>query len=152
MGRPFDRRVDQYALAMTVHEVLSGTNCMSGGTPSATMVNQTMVVPPPLDELVPEIPPQLSDAIARRLSKDPEDRFESCTALAHEVLEQLPAAAGSAATMIGSGLHPSGTQGQPPVRSAGVQCRLAASTWGSGFVVPVARRSPWSSVPRTRLY
>ena len=46
MGRPFDGRVDQYALAMTVHEVLCGRNCMEGPTPSATMVNQTMVVPP----------------------------------------------------------------------------------------------------------
>jgi serine/threonine-protein kinase len=108
MGRPFDRRVDQYALAMTVHELLTGTNCMSGGTPSATMVNQTMVVPPLLDELVPEIPPGVSDAIARALSKEPDDRFESCTALAHAVLSHLPVAGASAATMIGSGLHPTG--------------------------------------------
>jgi eukaryotic-like serine/threonine-protein kinase len=41
MGRAFDGRVDQYSLAMTVHEVLTGTNCMEGPTPSATVVNQT---------------------------------------------------------------------------------------------------------------
>ena len=46
MGRPFDGRVDQYALVMTVHEVLCGRNCMEGPTPSATVVNQTMVMPP----------------------------------------------------------------------------------------------------------
>ena len=53
MGRPFDGQADQYSLAMTVHEVLSGSNCMEGPTPSATVVNQTMVVPPALNELMP---------------------------------------------------------------------------------------------------
>lgn len=91
MGRPFDGRVDQYALAMTVHEVLCGRNCMEGPTPSATVVNQTMVVPPALEELIPGIPPRLSAAVLRGLAKDPDERFESCTALAREILAALPA-------------------------------------------------------------
>ena len=91
MGRPFDGRVDQYSLAMTVHEVLSGTNCMEGPTPSATVVNQTMVVPPALTDLMPGIPTQLSDAIHRGLSKDPEGRFPTCVALAQEILAAIPA-------------------------------------------------------------
>jgi ABC-type glycerol-3-phosphate transport system substrate-binding protein len=107
MGRPFDGRADQYALAMTVHEVLSGTNCMSDVTPSATIVNQTIVVPPPLDELVPEVPQSLSDAIVRGLAKDPEDRFESCVALAHEVMGSLSLSSGSTATRLNAAPHPS---------------------------------------------
>jgi len=90
MGRPFDGRVDQYSLAMTVHEVLSGINCMEGPTPSATVVNQTMVLPPALTELIPGIPTQLSDAILRGLSKDPAGRFPSCVALAQEILVAVP--------------------------------------------------------------
>jgi serine/threonine-protein kinase len=101
MGRPFDRRVDQYALAMTVHEVLTGSNCMSGPSPSATMVNQTKVVPPPLEELIPGISQNLSRAIQRGLAKDPDERFESCSALAHQALLDLPLQSGSAATTIG---------------------------------------------------
>ncbi len=91
MGRPFDGRVDQYALAMTVHEVLCGRNCMEGPTPSATVVNQTMVVPPALEELIPGIPRRLSAAVLRGLAKDPDERFESCTAMAREILAALPA-------------------------------------------------------------
>ena len=91
MGRPFDGRVDQYALAMTVHEVLCGRNCMEGPTPSATVVNQTMVVPPTLEELIPGIPRRLSAAVLRGLAKDPDERFESCTAMAREILAALPA-------------------------------------------------------------
>jgi eukaryotic-like serine/threonine-protein kinase len=90
MGRPFDGRVDQYSLAMTVHEVLSGINCMEGPTPSATVVNQTMVVPPALTELIPGIPARLSDAILRGLAKDPAARFPSCVAMAREILDAVP--------------------------------------------------------------
>jgi serine/threonine protein kinase len=95
MGRAFDGRVDQYSLAMTVHEVLSGTNCMEGPTPSATVVNQTMVVPPALAELRPGIPRRTSDAILRGLAKNPAERFDNCVALAQEVLAAAPSAAES---------------------------------------------------------
>jgi eukaryotic-like serine/threonine-protein kinase len=90
MGRRFDGRVDQYSLAMTVHEALTGTNCMEGPTPSATVVNQTMVVPPPLTELFPGIPSRVSNAILRALAKDPDERFENCNALAQELLSAIP--------------------------------------------------------------
>ena len=82
MGRPFDGRVDQYSLAMSVYEVLSGSNCMEGPTPSATVVNQTMVVPPRLAEILPNVSNRLSDAILRGLSKDPAERFETCSLMA----------------------------------------------------------------------
>src|SRR5262249_21276555 len=96
MGRAFDGRVDQYALAMTVHEVLCGRNCMAGPTPSATVVNQTLVVPPALTELVPGVPSRLSDAVLRGLAKDPDERFECCAALARAILEAIPPATAAA--------------------------------------------------------
>jgi serine/threonine-protein kinase len=100
MGHAFDGRVDQYALAMTVHEVLTGANCMVGPTPSATMVNQTKLIPPALTDLVPGVPRRLSDAILRGLAKDPKDRFDSCMELAVEILSELPSpSASSTATL-----------------------------------------------------
>jgi hypothetical protein len=90
MGRRFDGRVDQYSLAMTVHEALTGTNCMEGPTPSATVVNQTMVVPPALSGLIPGIPTRVSDAILRSLAKDPSERFENCVTLANDLLNAIP--------------------------------------------------------------
>ena len=90
MGEPCDGRVDQYALALTVHEALTGWNCMEGPTPSATMVNQAKVDPPDLGALLRDMPGRLSDAVLRGLSKDPRDRFESCSALAREILADVP--------------------------------------------------------------
>ncbi len=93
MGREFDGRVDQYSLAMSVYEVLAGHNCMEGPTPSATVVNQTMVVPPPLTTVLPGVSKRISDAILRALSKDPAERFENCAMMAEEILSAVPASA-----------------------------------------------------------
>ena len=86
LGAPTDARIDQYSLAMTVHEMLAGSNPMESTTPSATMVNQTKIEPPALIELISGIPKGLSDAVLRGLSKNPDDRFESCVRFASEVL------------------------------------------------------------------
>ncbi len=110
MGRPFDGRVDQYSLAMSVYEVLSGTNCMEGPTPSATVVNQTMVVPPRLTEILPDVPNRLSDAILRGQSKDPAERFETCSLMAEEILSAVPASYSSTSA---SSLEARTSRGEP---------------------------------------
>jgi ABC-type glycerol-3-phosphate transport system substrate-binding protein len=90
MGRSFDGKVDQYSLAMSIYEVLAGHNCMEGPTPSATVVNQTMVVPPPLTSILPGVSNRISDAILRGLSKDPDQRFENCSLMAEAILAAAP--------------------------------------------------------------
>jgi eukaryotic-like serine/threonine-protein kinase len=90
MGQPCDGRADQYALALTVHESLIGWNFMEGPTPSATMVNQTKIEPPSLGVLIQDVPGRLSEAVLRGLSKDPRDRFESCSSMAREILADVP--------------------------------------------------------------
>jgi serine/threonine-protein kinase len=95
LGKGDGPRLDQYSLAMTVHEVLSGSNSMEGPTPSATMVNQTKLESPELKGLILGVPARLSDAVRRGLSKDPEARFESCTALACEILAEVPSGTAS---------------------------------------------------------
>jgi hypothetical protein len=90
MGKPADGRVDQYSLAMTVHELLVGENVMAGPAPSATVVNQMTLEPPPLSALVAGLPERLSEAVRRALSKEPSRRFESCAAFAREALADVP--------------------------------------------------------------
>ncbi len=95
LGHADDARMDQYSLAMTVHEVVTGSNCMEGPTPSATMVNQTKLEPPTLSGSIPRIPDRTAEAVRRGLSKDPRGRFANCTAFAYEVLAEVPAGANS---------------------------------------------------------
>ena len=95
LGQGDDPRMDQYSLAMTVHEIVTGSNFMEGPTPSATMVNQTKLEPPSLSQLIPGIPRRTAEAVRRGLSKEPDGRFESCTAFAAEVLAEVPSGATS---------------------------------------------------------
>jgi hypothetical protein len=143
MGRAFDGRVDQYSLAMTVHEVLSGTNCMEGPTPSATVVNQTMVVPPALAELRPGIPRPMSDAILRGLAKNPAERFDNCVALAQEVLAAAPSATVIAerppTAVINGPMRPACSK--KSVRAGAIGGLLAVGVLA--LIVAAMERGPW---------
>ena len=70
LGQGEDPRIDQYSLAITVHEVITGSNCMEGPSPSATMVNQTKIEPPLLSGLIPGVRDRTAEAVRRGLSKE----------------------------------------------------------------------------------
>jgi serine/threonine-protein kinase len=91
MGKPGDGRSDQYSLALTIHELLSGRNVMTGPTASATLVNQMNERPTPLSALIGGLGRRLSDALQKALAKDPNDRYPSCTAMAEQILAHVPA-------------------------------------------------------------
>src|SRR5207302_313772 len=86
LGQPFDGRIDQYALAVTVFELLAGRPPFEGPTPMAVLVQRTTDDPPTLAALRPGMAVALSTAVARGLSKDPAQRFPSCAAFAKAVL------------------------------------------------------------------
>ena len=134
MGRPADGRVDQYSLAMTIHEVLTGDNFMEGPTPSATVVNQTMVVPPPLTDVVPGVSDRVSDAILKGLSKDPVQRFATCAELAEEVLAGIPAGAVARQCRPRTAWRRAASRGRWPVHRAAPRFRPAESTPGQAAV------------------
>ncbi len=84
--KDYDGRVDQYSLAVTVYEALTGKPPFEGGSPTATMVNQTTKHPKALNEVNPEVPEGLASAVRMALSKRPWRRYETCTDFADAVL------------------------------------------------------------------
>ena len=94
LGHAYDGRIDQYALAVTVYELLAGRYPFDGATPTAIFVQHTNQEPPPLGSIVPTVPGPLAAAVRKALAKDPNERFAGCAAFAQAVLE---AAGGSAA-------------------------------------------------------
>jgi serine/threonine-protein kinase len=112
MGAPASERSDQYSLALTVQEVLTGSAFMKGPTLSATMVNQTKIVAPPLSELVPGTPRSVSDAVVRALAKDPCDRFSDCTVFAAAALVDIPPASSRPGATVLSGKVSRGEPGK----------------------------------------
>lgn len=127
MDQPFDGRIDQYALAVTVYEVLTGRFPIEGTTPAAILVGQTTQPPRPLAELLPEAPAALGEALARALSKDPAGRFPTCTGFAKHVLaavSQMPAL-------------PAGAPLPPAAEAAGVAADASTARDAAATTVPV---------------
>lgn len=86
MGESADGRIDQYALAITVYEILSGRVPFTGPTGPAVLVKQTSESAPAISDIRPTVSSALSDAVARGMAKKPGDRFANCVAFADAVL------------------------------------------------------------------
>ncbi|MCA9086305.1 MAG: serine/threonine protein kinase [Planctomycetaceae bacterium] len=89
LGKPYDGRADQYSLGITVYHVLLGRPPMQGNNSAATMVNQTQRKLRPLSEIRRDVSPELAEAIARSIEKDPNKRFESCEEFAEAVVQAI---------------------------------------------------------------
>jgi formylglycine-generating enzyme required for sulfatase activity/serine/threonine protein kinase len=86
LGNAVDGRIDQYALAVTVFELLTGRHPFQSTAPAAIILQQTTAVPPDVRSLAPAVPRGPADAIARALSKKCEGRFASCQEFASALL------------------------------------------------------------------
>src|SRR2546421_2359054 len=83
---------DQYALAVTCYQLLTGHAPFTGNLYSI-MHGHLQTPPPPLREFNPLIPTQLEDVILRALAKEPGDRYKDMLAFAHAYRDALEAAA-----------------------------------------------------------
>ena len=86
MGQTCDGRVDQYALVVTVFEILAGRRPFEDATSTAVLVQHSTKEPPDLASLSPDVPAGLASAIRKGLSKSPGDRFANCRKFADAVL------------------------------------------------------------------
>jgi formylglycine-generating enzyme required for sulfatase activity len=84
-----DGRTDQYALAVTVYEMLAGTRPFTGST-AHIVVEVTTMQAPRLDRTVRGLPSSLVQAVLRGLAKNPEERFPTCREFAYHVLQDVP--------------------------------------------------------------
>ncbi len=88
-----DQRVDIYAVGLLAYEMLTGASPFSAPSPTATMTAQLTRVPPPLDQVQPDIPPAFSALVQHCLAKNPDDRPRDAEA----VLVELDRIAGALA-------------------------------------------------------
>jgi serine/threonine protein kinase len=85
MGDAFDGRADQYALAISVYELLCGRRPFEDETKTKVMVLHTSKAPPPLTAWCQSLPVSLSQVVLKGLAKEPSQRYATCTELARAV-------------------------------------------------------------------
>lgn len=83
-----DGRADQYALAISVYEILSGRRPFTGTAAHIVVEHATLPVPP-LDRRTLGLPSSLASAVERALSKQPDQRFVSCVEFVRSALADV---------------------------------------------------------------
>jgi len=83
-----DGQADQYALAVTVYEMLSGEKPFKGDRAHIIVEHSALPVPP-LSGKVPGLPQSLCMAVERALSKNALERFTTCSKFAAAVVADL---------------------------------------------------------------
>lgn len=81
-GEQIDRRIDIYALGVTMFEALSGRPPFEADSAMTTLMMHINDPVPDLGELNPHVPPQLIDIVGKSLEKDREDRFNTAAEFA----------------------------------------------------------------------
>ncbi len=120
-GKPLDGRADQFAWGVMAYELFAGETPWPGHADVIATVTAILSTPPPaLHARAPQLPPAVTDAIQRTLSKTPEARFDSMS----ELIAALE------------------TYAAPPASLASVPPRSAS---GSASSIPVIPRSSSAS-------
>ncbi len=105
-GNPVDGRSDQYALACSTFEMLSGAPPFRRDETMAIMWAQVSAPPPALTSRRPDLPAAVDPVLAKALAKAPGDRYRTCLEFAAALRTAVASPAG----------EPSA--GQPPTSPA----------------------------------
>ena len=95
---PATGAVDQYALAVTLYESIAGKRPYTA-TNIIKLYRQTQEGCEPLHQTLPSMPSTASEAIAKALSAETKDRFDSCRQFAETFLAGLSGAQSSASQL-----------------------------------------------------
>jgi eukaryotic-like serine/threonine-protein kinase len=123
-GEEAGPRADLYSLGVVAYQLLSGRLPYEAASLSELALKQQRELPTPLDQLNPDVPPALAQAIALALELDPEGRPETAAAMEQTIRD--------------------GARGVAP---AGAPTRSTAAT---RVIAPAAATAATRALPRRR--
>jgi len=129
---------DQYSLGVVAYEMLTGNPPFLGDSVAAVITKHLFESPPPLEDVAPDCPPEVSEVVERMLVKNPDERWPTMTDAVEAlgVEPALEAEAGRASLIELAGLCDTGEVEYSTPRSP-----LAVKTSGRGRPPGVRRRS-----------
>ncbi len=117
-GEAVDGRADQYSLAIVVYEMLTGQIPFNNAETTASLLHHHLYTAPlPVTELRPTLPVEIESALARALSKHPDQRFHTAGDFIAALRGQLVSE--TIAPFLAAEQDPSDTAGHPPVSRGG---------------------------------
>jgi serine/threonine-protein kinase len=88
MGLTLDGRADQYSLAATAFELLTGSHLYLDPNPAVVISHHVSAPPPEIADRKPELS-GLGPVLSKALAKSPDDRYETCMDFAKALALQL---------------------------------------------------------------
>jgi len=88
MGLPLDGRADQYSLAATAFELLTGSHLYLDRNPAVVISQHVSAPPPAIEDRKPELL-GLGPVLSKALAKSPGDRYDTCTDFAYALARHL---------------------------------------------------------------
>jgi serine/threonine-protein kinase len=120
-----DGRSDLYSLALVGYELYTGAPVVQSGTIASMIYKHLSETPPPLVGAVPDVPPHVSDAIARGLTKDPAARWQTGRAFAEAIAGGPLSPTGETRRLGGTGAIPRTKRNRGIAIAAGAAVVLA---------------------------
>jgi len=84
-GLPVDARADVFSLGALLYELLAYRRAFPGGVADGILAKIMYRSPVALDQIIPDIDPDLAGIVDRCLAKKAADRYQDCIALAQDV-------------------------------------------------------------------
>jgi serine/threonine-protein kinase len=85
-GKAGGPAADQFSLGVVLYETLSGANPFAAPTPEARLLRILHDDPPPIGQVVEDVPEDLAQLVARLMSRDETERFSATDELAERLL------------------------------------------------------------------
>ncbi|MBS4104235.1 serine/threonine-protein kinase, partial [Tsukamurella paurometabola] len=98
-GDPVDGRSDQYSLAGTTTQLLTGSKPYGASSGTAVIRDHLMSPPPVPTRLRPDLPPAIDAVIAGAMAKSPQQRFDSCRDFAQALRSAASRPGGAPSTL-----------------------------------------------------
>src|SRR6476659_8079686 len=93
LGLPLDGRADQYSLAATAFELLTGQHLYLDRNPAVVISQHVSAPPPEIADRKPELS-GLGPVLSKALAKSPDDRYERCMDFASALAKHLDVSLG----------------------------------------------------------